>query len=224
MKVRIILLLLVLFPVFQRVDAGKKEADEREKVYNLLKLGDLGLSYEAFKLALQGLDKLNEEGKLINSSILTIIDFSQSSKNKRMYVIDLYKKMLLFNTYVAHGRNTGNEYATNFSNKEGSFMSSLGFYITQNIATGSRVGLSLILQGIEKGINDKAQQREIIMHGADYATEDFIRKYGRLGRSYGCPSLPPDQIKPVAEAIKGGTCLFIYKHDDNYIHHSSLLN
>jgi hypothetical protein len=99
MKVRIILLLLVLFPVFQRVDAGKKEADEREKVYNLLKLGDLGLSYEAFKLALQGLDKLN--GRREADQFFDPDDhrFLQSSKNKRMYVIDLYKKMLLFNTY-----------------------------------------------------------------------------------------------------------------------------
>ena len=223
MRIRIILILLILLPISQQVDAGKKLAEEREKVYSVLKLGDLGLPIEAFRLALQGLDKLTEEGKLVNSSILTIVDFSQSSKNKRLYVIDLCKKMLLFNTYVAHGRNTGNEYATKFSNKEGSFMSSLGFYITQNIAIGSKVGLSVVLEGLEKGINDKAEQREIIMHGADYATEDFIQKFGRLGRSFGCPSLPPDQIKPVAETIQGGTCLFIYRHDNKYLNHSVLL-
>lgn len=224
MKLRYLLILLVLFPISQRVDAGKKQAEERENIYNVLKLGELGLPLEAFRMAIHGLDKLTEEGLLKNSSILTIIDFSQSSKNKRLYVIDLCRKMLLFNTYVAHGRNTGNEYATKFSNKEGSFMSSLGFYIAQNIATGSKVGLSVILRGIEKGFNDKAEQREIIMHGADYVTEGFIQKYGRLGRSFGCPSLPPDQIKPVAETIKGGTCLFVYKHDDNYINRSALLN
>ena len=92
------------------------------------------------------------------------------------------------------------------------------------MAIGSKVGLSLILKGIEKGFNDHAREREIIIHGADYATEDFIRKNGKLGRSFGCPSLPPDMIKPVAETIKDGTCLFIYKHDDNYISKSSVLN
>jgi hypothetical protein len=223
MKVRIILIFLLLFPISQVVDAGKKQSDEREDVYNALKLGDLGLPLEAYRMAIHGLDKLLEKGTLTNSSILTIIDFSQSSNNKRLYVIDLCQKMLLFNTYVAHGRNTGSEYATKFSNKEGSFMSSLGFYLAQNIAIGSKVGLSVILQGLEKGVNDKAEKREIIMHGADYATEDFIQKFGRLGRSFGCPSLPPDQIEPVAETIKGGTCLFIYRHDDNYLNRSALL-
>jgi hypothetical protein len=92
------------------------------------------------------------------------------------------------------------------------------------MAVGSRVGLSLLLKGIEKGFNDHARKREIIIHGADYATEDFIQKTGRLGRSYGCPSLPPDLIKPVAETIKGGSLLFIYKNDENYIHNSSVLN
>ena len=140
-----------------------------------------------------------------------------------MYVIDFFKKALLYNTYVAHGRNTGEEYAEKFSNELGTYKSSLGFYITRNIAIGSKVGLSLVLQGIEKGFNDKALQREIIIHGADYATEAFIRKNGRLGRSLGCPSLPPDQIKSVAETIKNGSCLFIYSHDDNYIRKSEVL-
>jgi len=198
--------------------------DENEKMYSALHLAGMGLSTEAFNFALRGFERLKKEGKLLNESVLTIIDFSQSSNNKRMYVIDLARKALLFNTYVAHGRNTGEEFAEKFSNIPGTLQSSLGFYLTENMAIGSKVGLSLILKGIEKGINDKAEEREIIMHGADYATEDFIQKNGRLGRSYGCPSLPPDLIKPVAETIKNGTCLFIYKHDDNYIHKSSVLN
>ena len=224
-KILLILTFLVLYPVLDR--AGSEEPSGFEElidVYSFLNLSQYGLSNEAFNLALKGYNKLKESGKLINASVLTIIDFSQSSNNKRMYVIDLYKKALLFNTYVAHGRNTGSEYAERFSNIPGTLQSSLGFYITENMAIGSKVGLSLILKGIEKGINDKAREREIIIHGADYATEDFIHKNGRLGRSYGCPSLPPDLIKPVAETIKNGTCLFIYKHDENYIHKSSVLN
>lgn len=199
-------------------------ANEEQEVYSLLRLADLGLSQEAYKFAVKGFERLKKEGKLLNESVLTIIDFSQSSNKKRMYVLDLYKKALLFNTYVAHGRNTGDEFAEKFSNIPGTFQSSLGFFLTENMAIGSKVGLSLILKGLEKGFNDKAREREIIIHGADYATEEFIQKHGRLGRSYGCPSLPPDLIKPVAETIKNGSLLFIYKPDDNYVNKSPVLN
>jgi len=224
-KLLALLFVLMLLPVVDMAGPEKlPEVDENQEVYAVLHLADFGLSTEAFRFALKGFEKLKKEGKLLNESVLTIIDFSQSSNKKRMYVIDLYKKALLFNTYVAHGRNTGDEFAENFSNIPGTFQSSLGFYLTENMAIGSKVGLSLILKGLEKGFNDKAQEREIIIHGADYATEDFIRENGRLGRSYGCPSLPPELIKPVAETIKDGTCLFIYNHDDNYIQKSSVLN
>jgi len=217
--------ILITLPFLDK--AGFEElpaVDENEEVYSVLHLADFGLSTEAFRFALRGFERLKKEGKLLNESVLTIIDFSQSSTKKRMYVIDLYKKALLFNTYVAHGRNTGEEYAEKFSNIPGTFQSSLGFYLTENMAIWSKVGLSLILKGLEKGINDKAEEREIIMHGAKYATEEFIHQNGRLGRSYGCPSLPPDLIKPVAETIKNGSLLFIYKPDDNYVHKSQVLN
>jgi hypothetical protein len=224
-KIILVILLVLVYPVLEKaVSEEPYILEDKTDVYSFLNLSNLGLSKEAYQFAVKGFNKLKEQGKLLNSSILTIIDFSQSSNNKRMYVIDLYKKALLFNTYVAHGKNTGNEYAEKFSNIPGTLQSSLGFYITENMAIGSKVGLSLILKGIEKGINDKAREREIIIHGADYATEDFIKKNGRLGRSFGCPSLPPDLIKPVAESIKDGTCLFIYKHDENYLNKSTVLN
>jgi hypothetical protein len=219
---------MMLLPVIDK--AGQFNLPEPEKkgepdeVYTTLHLADLGLSTDAFRTALRGFEKLKKDGKLLNESVLTIIDFSQSSTKKRMYVIDLAKKILLFNTYVAHGRNTGDEYARHFSNIPGTFQSSLGFYLTENMAIGSKVGLSLLLKGLEKGINDKAREREIIIHGADYATEDFIKKTGRLGRSFGCPSLPPDIIQPVAETIKNGSLLFIYSPDKNYLEKSTVLN
>ncbi len=225
MKKRLFLILLVLLPLLNKAGSGiLSDLEEKMEIYSVMNLSGFGLSDEAYRLALKGFEKLKAEGKLLNSSILTIIDFSQSSSRKRMYVIDLVKKALLYNTYVAHGRNTGEEYAEKFSNESGTFKSSMGFFITRNMATGAKVGLSLILQGMERGYNDKALQREIIIHGADYVTESFIRKNGRLGRSLGCPSLPPDLIKPVAETIKEGTCLFIYYHDDNYIRKSAVLN
>jgi hypothetical protein len=224
-KFLLLVFLVVIFPFLDRANHEDPSVlEEIIDIYSFLNLSEYGLSNEAYQLGIKGFNKLKESGQLLNSSVLTIIDFSQSSKNKRLYVIDLYKKALLFNTYVAHGRNTGDEFAERFSNIPGTFQSSLGFYITENMAIGSRVGLSLLLKGIEKGFNDHAREREIIIHGADYATEDFIQKTGRLGRSYGCPSLPPDLIKPVAETIKGGSLLFIYKNDDNYIHNSSVLN
>ena len=217
---------MLLVPVMNRAGSGNTvpAMDDQRNIFTSLNLAEKGLSNEVFQLALKGLRKLDTFGKLRNSAILTIADFSQSSKNKRLYVIDLLHKTLLFNTYVAHGKNTGGEFATRFSNVKGSCQSSLGFYVTKKEISGATVGLSLILDGMEKGFNDNAQQREIIIHGAAYATESFIRKTGRLGRSFGCPSLPPDLIKPVVEAIKEGTCLFIYFKNSQYINHSALLN
>jgi len=175
-RIIFILSFLLIYPLFDRANYEEPFGLEDENdVYSFLNLSQYGLSNEAYNLAIKGFNKLKESGKLLNTSILTIIDFSQSSNNKRMYVIDLYKKTLLFNTYVAHGRNTGGEFAERFSNVPGTLQSSLGFYITEKMAIGSKVGLSLILKGIEKGFNDKAREREIIIHGADYATEDFIQ-------------------------------------------------
>jgi hypothetical protein len=221
------LFFMLLFVPFMNNSGSDNPVPAREEqrdLYAILNLSVKGLSNDVFQLALKGQRKLDTDGKLRNSGILTIVDFSQSSKNKRLYVIDLLHKAILFNTYVAHGRNTGDEYATHFSNVSGSNKSSLGFYITKEEILGSSVGLSLVLDGVERGYNDNALKREIIMHGADYATENFIRKTGRLGRSFGCPSLPPDLIKPVVEIIKEGTCLFIYQRDAKYISHSALLN
>jgi hypothetical protein len=195
-----------------------------EDIYSALNLADTGLVRTVFDMAIKGLKRLCSEGKLKNTNLVTIADYSQSSTKKRLYVIDLKNKKLLFNTYVAHGRNTGDEYARSFSNKEGSLKSSLGFYITENPMVCSHTGYSLMINGVEKGINDHAAKRAIIIHGADYATENFIKKYGHLGRSFGCPALPPDLNKPIIDSIKGGTCLFIYNPDNKYICSSSLLN
>jgi hypothetical protein len=119
----------------------------------------------------------------------------------------------LFNTYVAHGRNSGDEFARSFSNEAGSYKSSLGFYITRQSIIGSHTGFSLMIKGVESGFNDNALKCEIIIHSADYATESFIKKFGRLGRSFGCPVLPPDMNKQIIETIERGSCLFIYNPD-----------
>jgi len=226
MKKWLVYLLFFISPIINRAGSDKPNSkpDEKSMLFSEMQLADIGLSEQVFQTALKGFSELENESKLQNPSIITIIDFSQSSNKKRMYVLDLVRKKILFNTYVAHGRNTGEEYAQHFSNETGSLKSSLGFYITENSAIGSKVGLSLIIKGVEKGFNDHALQREIIMHGASYATEAFIRKNGRLGRSFGCPSVPPELIKPISETIKGGTCLFIYSPDDNYLCKSPVLH
>ena len=226
MRKNLFYLFLLLIPVANNASIREfaLDVEENEDIYSFVNSTETGLSNDVFKLAIKGLKKLENNGKLQNPNIITIVDYSQSSKNKRLYVIDLKNKSLLFNTYVAHGRNTGDEFAKDFSNEFGSYKSSLGFYITQNPIIGSHTGFSLMINGVEKGINDNAEKRAIIIHSADYATESFIKKYGRLGRSFGCPVLPPDLNKPIIETIKGGTCLFIYNPDESYICNSSLLN
>ena len=226
MKQHFFYLLFLLLPVINHAGSNNKlpVAATKSDLYNQLNLSEYGLSNEVFQLALNGHHKLEVQGKLENPNILTIVDFSQTSKNKRLYVIDCHEQKLLFNTLVAHGRNTGDEYAKHFSNENGTHKSSLGFYVTKNHITGSTVGYSLLLEGIEKGFNDNAEKRQIIMHGATYATEDFIKKNGRLGRSFGCPSLPPELIQPVVETIENGSCLFIYYPDPTYLRTSSFLS
>ena len=226
MKKYLFYLIFALLPVVNK--AGSEipvpVSEVKSDIYSDLKLATYGLSNDVFQLALTGYRKLEAAGQLENPGILTIVDFSQSSNNKRMYVIDFTEHKLVFNTLVAHGRNTGEEFAKYFSNELGTLKSSLGFYVTKNQVMGSKVGLSLIISGVEKGFNDNAISRQIIMHGAEYATEAFIKRNGRLGRSYGCPSLPPDLIKPVFKTIEKGSCLFIYNPDPVYLRNSALLN
>lgn len=226
MRKVIIYLLFILIPIVNNARVSEIDSEKvvNNDIYSIINLAAIGLTKDVFNLAVKGLEKLNITGKLENPNIVTIADYSQSSNKKRLYVIDLKNKKLLFNTYVAHGRNTGDEYAKSFSNDEGSLKSSLGFYVTENPIVGSHTGFALMINGVEKGFNDHAIKRAIIIHAAEYATENFIKKFGRLGRSLGCPSLPPDMNKPIIQAIKGGTCLFIYNPDNNYISNSSLLN
>lgn len=175
-----------------------------------------------FTNAISGYEKLKNEGK-IKSEILTIIDFNLSANKERMWVIDMKNQSLLIHTLVAHGRNSGNEFAQNFSNESGSYKSSLGFYLTAYTYDGKH-GNSLKLIGIEKGINDNAFDRGIVIHGADYVSKSFIQQNGRLGRSLGCPAVPEDVNDNLVNTIKGGSCLFIYKNDQNYLNSTRYIN
>ena len=192
-------------------------------IYTQIHQAGANLSEEIFSLAFMGFEKLNAQGRLSADSILTIIDFSKSSKEKRMFVVDLKAQKLLFHSIVAHGRNTGEEFARSFSNTMNSHKSSLGFYITGGTYMGSN-GFSMLLNGVEKGFNDKAKDRAIVMHGADYASEQSILHKGYLGRSYGCPALPRPLNQKVIEKIKDGNCMFMYYPDEKYLSNSRILN
>lgn len=180
-----------------------------ENVYGSLHSENLLLpNRTSFFKALEGFYKLKEKG-LVTKDILTLVDFSMSSNAKRLWVIDLSTNTVLLNCLVAHGRNTGDEFANSFSNRNESNMSSLGFYATGEIYNGKH-GMSLKLDGLQKGLNDHARSRAVVMHGADYVSESFIRNNHRLGRSLGCPAIPQELTSEIIHLIQGKSCLFIY--------------
>ncbi len=165
-------------------------------------------SQEVFVLAYEGFKYLENQHK-INNKLLTVIDFSLSSTENRFWVIDIENKKVLFSTIVAHGMNSGQEFAKSFSNKNNSFQSSLGFYLTGEIYYGKH-GESLKLDGLQNGLNDNARNRDIVIHAADYVSKKHIRIHGKLGRSHGCPALPNHLNKKVIATIKDKSVLFIY--------------
>ncbi|MBG8552911.1 murein L,D-transpeptidase catalytic domain family protein [Hymenobacter guriensis] len=186
------------------------------QLYSELGAEATGLRYEVFQKALTGYLNLRHDGRLSDDKqLLTVIDFEKPSTEKRLWVLDLAGKHILFNTLVAHGHNSGENVATTFSNENESNMSSLGFYVTQGEYQGKH-GRSLKLEGVDEGYNDNAMSRSVVMHGAEYVSEDFIKQFGRLGRSLGCPALPMDQYNEIISTVTGGTCLFLNGADAQY--------
>lgn len=192
-------------------------------VYDSLRLNSFGLNKAAFKYAWAGYRNLVETGRLKNTSVISICDFTQSSSRKRLYIIDLDSMKVTLNTYVAHGRKSGGEFARSFSNSANSHKSSLGFYITGDTYYGSH-GLSLRINGLEKGINDRALARNIVVHGSKYTGDNFLENNSFCGRSYGCPAVPSEEVDEVINTIKAGTCLFIYYPNPVYLKRSRILN
>lgn len=177
---------------------------------------------KSFTEALKGFYLLREKG-LIQKDILTLVDFSMSSNTKRLWVIDLATNTILYNSLVAHGRNTGDEFAKNFSNVNSSFKSSLGFYTTGESYNGKH-GMSLKLDGLEKGINDNARERGVVIHAANYVSNSFIKNNKRLGRSLGCPAIPAESLNEIVNTIKNKSCLFIYHPSRSFNTISDLLS
>jgi hypothetical protein len=201
----------------------ENRASSLYRVYDSLKLNMKGLSEQAFNYAVKGYEYLKVHGKIANENIISIADFSRPSSEKRFFVIDVKNFKVLFNTYVAHGQGSGEKMATSFSNIPESYQSSPGFYRTEGTYTGKN-GYSMRLEGLERGINDLAQERAIVMHGAPYVSKDFIDTKGYLGRSWGCPAVPEKLNRPIIDKIKNGSCLFIFSENKKYLNRSAILN
>lgn len=193
-----------------------------EKLFNDLHLQEAGLSSQALDYAVEGYQKLVDSGLVNNPQYLTIVDLSQSSRNKRFYILDMKNDKLVWNTFVAHGRNSGVDMAEHFSNAFNSNESSLGFYVTESTYFGKH-GLSLRISGLEDGFNDNAEARGIVVHGAPYVNAGRVNS-DYMGRSQGCPALPENEYAQVINIIKDGSVLFIYNPSPNYLQSSTLLN
>lgn len=220
-KLFILFLFVFIYPVNYSIVSEEvihEATENRIDAYRLFSEMQLEgkVNYVAFQQAIMGYNKIEKK----KEDIITLIDFTKPSSQKRFYVFDLKQKELLFSSVVSHGRNSGDLYATSFSNENGSYKSSLGFFITQNSYIGKN-GYSLVLDGLEKGINDNAKQRAIVIHGSSYCNPSVVASSGRLGRSLGCPALPQDINRKVINTIKDGSLLYIYANNNNYVAQST---
>jgi hypothetical protein len=194
-----------------------------DKIYQRFELKQEALSADVFELALRGYLLLKYNGELENDRFLTIIDFSKSSKERRLWVIDFITKKVLIHDLVAHGKNSGQEYANSFSNRFESRQTSLGFYSTGSIYNGKH-RLSLKLKGMEYGFNHNAFARGIVFHGANYVDDRIVAENQQIGRSFGCPAVAQDVNQTLVSMIKDGSCVFHYAPVEYYLKHSKILN
>ena len=229
----IAILVFILFGVIQgsasvnntEANRGNSNVYDAQNLYEQMKSDPTNVlpSWEAFSLAVRGYNNLKATSGKVKKDILTVADFSLASSSKRLWVIDLAKKKVLYNDWVAHGKKSGNNFAKMFSNQSNSNASSIGFYVTGETYSGKH-GLSLRLDGMDNGFNDNARNRSIVIHGAKYVSADFIKKYGRLGRSLGCPSLSMSIYKDVIDTICNGSILFIYSPNADFVAKSPVLH
>lgn len=197
--------------------------EKTEILYHEIEAGQYSLpNLETFIKAFEGYTALETQGKVKNN-ILTIVDFSFSSTKERMWVIDMENKKVVLQTLVSHGMNSGTEYAKSFSNQNESFKSSLGFFLTGETYTGKH-GISLKLDGQEYGLNDKARERAVVVHGADYVSKKLANRQGYIGRSQGCPAVAPEVASKLIETIKNKSVLFIYHPTRMYVNKSKLVS
>jgi hypothetical protein len=207
--VRILLSALAVVAVFgARPAAAERAIDSTTLLTRIERIAD-GPGHAALEAAIEGYARALSQGLVSNTSLLTVIDYSRPSNVPRLWVFDLAAGRLLYRELVAHGRNSGDNVATEFSNDEGSLKSSLGLFVTGQTYYGEN-GYSLRLQGLDPGINDNAMMRSIVMHGAAYVSQQVVQQLGRLGRSWGCPALRSEIARTVIDRVKGGSVIYAY--------------
>jgi hypothetical protein len=189
--------------------------------FNRIKTQASNIDDKVLRLSLLAYQNAMKKG-LPTKPLLTVIDYSKPSTEKRLWVFDLKNGKTLFNTWVSHGKNSGGISPTSFSNRSGSLKSSFGVFITEHPYMGGN-GYSLRLKGLERGINDNAYNRNVVVHGARYVNPEVIKSYGRIGRSWGCPAVSLNLIKPLINTIKDQTIFFVYYPDRNWLSHSQFL-
>lgn len=210
------------FPTLEATTENLTIDEEIRELYEVFAENNTDVpNLESFKNAILGYKKLSDKN-LVEKEILTIVDFTLSSTKKRLWVLDMKNNEVLFHTLVAHGKNTGGEFATKFSNTVNSLQSSLGFFVTGETYFGGN-GYSLFIDGMEDEFNSKARERYVVIHGAAYANPDFISKRGMLGRSYGCPALPTALTREVIDVIKDKSVLYIHSADKKYAKESEMI-
>ncbi len=180
------------------------------------------LDANVLSLALRAVKCAQRTDQVAPPRTLTVIDYSLPSTVARLWVLDLERRSLVYEELVAHGRGSGEDRATDFSNDEGSHKSSLGLFVTLDTYRGKH-GRSLRLRGLEPGVNDRATERAIVIHGADYVSRAFAAEHGRLGRSFGCPALTQSAAPRVIDRIAGGSPVFAYYPDASWLESSRFL-
>ena len=180
------------------------------------------IEMDVFDLALNAASCAVSQGAVRNPGTLTVIDYSKPSTERRLWVFDLKSRELLYEELVAHGQGSGANMATHFSNEAETHQTSLGLFVTDTTYVGKN-GYSLRLDGLDKGINDRARDRAIVMHGAPYVSETFAKANGRLGRSWGCPAISADVARQMIDRVKGGGLVFAYYPDADFLKSSRYL-
>lgn len=218
MTMRKLLLLLLFIPLWTAPDTRAQIAPRNDFAALYEELGLSGeVDFKCFERACAGYYRIEHR-----KDLMTLIDFSKPSTAKRLYIIDMARHRVLLSSHVAHGQGSGGNYATSFGNENGSHKSSLGFFLTGETYVG-RNGYSMRLHGLEQGINDKAFERAVVVHGAAYADPSRCAGMGRLGRSFGCPALPQSVSKEAIDMMKDGAVLFIYAPDRQYLAQSEFV-
>ena len=195
-------------------DVNPPSDNEISLSFNSLHVNNL--SFKAFKTAVDGHSYYKSKG-LTQSDTVVIIDFDLPSYMKRMFIVDLNTMQVLDSSLVAHGKNTGDVLASNFSNKNGSLKSSLGFFLTNEQYHGKH-GLSLRLDGLERGVNSNARSRNIVIHSASYVSDKFIHDNQRLGRSFGCPAIPQKDYETRLNFMTKPTLIFMHSSRSNSVY------